>query len=893
MDLLAYTRRNTAKKPAQRSRRPAVEGLELRQLLAIGITDYPIPYTGVASSEPWLLTTGGDGNLYFANFPHSIGVFNPTTHNTVQIPIPDTVAAIEAITNDTNGNIWFVEQSNPSRVAEYDVTTHSFTEYTLPTADLVITDLAVDGNGNVWLSLTGTQQFGELDPATDAFTTYHLPTTPTSSLDPWAVTRGPNGNLWFTTDSNYIGEIVPTTHTLSAYSAMVQDTWGITEGPDGNIWYTGAGGFNLGNIGTINPITHAITTVQFDNNQFATTSIATGPGNNLSFDFENNDDTTIAGQIGVIDPVTKAITTTTIPSTSGAPASMTTGPDGNAWFLDVVGAKIGQIRTVPDTTTVLTATPNPAIVDQTITLTTTIVPASGPGSPTGIVTFLDGSTVLGTANVSSSDQATLTTSLVAIGQHAITAEYSGDSNFGASTSSPLTEVIQGIPTTTQVSVIPNPGTFLQPITLIANITSASALPINTGSVNFFDNGSLITTVSVANGLAELTVPDLNVGEHSISAQYVNDVTDFASSQSSTVSETILPAQSTTELQASPNPGRTGYPITFTASVSGPTQPGIPFLNGTVTFFDGKTPIGSVSIANSTQASLTVTNLSTGTHLITAQFGGDQNHFGSTSNVVVEQVLSLTDTTTTLYPLSNPTPFGQPLILTATVAPISGSGIPTGTVTFFASSFGALGTANVNSSGVAILTISQLPFGPPLPIGLFSLTADYSGDGAFASSQSNTVTEYIGPPDGPRITSVERFGVHNAPTTLLLTFDEALHPATAEDVKNYVIVGPGGRRILVRAAVYNPITDTVAIAPRSRLGVHESYRLTVVGTGPSGVTDADGRLLDGADTGQPGSNFATILSRANLVIAKPVPHGPATPKVAHPTAKHAAPRHPRR
>jgi hypothetical protein len=42
-------------------------------------------------------------------------------------------------------------------------------------------------------------------------------------------------------------------------------------------------------------------------------------------------------------------------------------------------------------------------------------------------------------------------------------------------------------------------------------------------------------------------------------------------------------------------------------------------------------------------------------------------------------------------------------------------------------------------------------------------------------------------------------------------------------------------------------------------------LTVIGTRPSGVTDASGNLLDGLKNGDPGSNFVTIVSAADLVL----------------------------
>ena len=66
------------------------------------------------------------------------------------------------------------------------------------------------------------------------------------------------------------------------------------------------------------------------------------------------------------------------------------------------------------------------------------------GTPTGTVTFYDGNTVLGTGTLQVTNgvsQATLTTSGQAIGDHTITAVYSGDGNFLMSGSDPFTQEI--------------------------------------------------------------------------------------------------------------------------------------------------------------------------------------------------------------------------------------------------------------------------------------------------------------------------------------------------------------------------------------------------------------------------------------------------------------------
>jgi hypothetical protein len=99
--------------------------------------------------------------------------------------------------------------------------------------------------------------------------------------------------------------------------------------------------------------------------------------------------------------------------------------------------------------------------------------------------------------------------------------------------------------------------------------------------------------------------------------------------------------------------------------------------------------------------------------------------------------------------------------------------------------------------------------------------------------------------------------------VVLTFDKPLDPATAQDVGNYRITGPRGRRIRIAAVAYDPSSLTVTISPRGRLDLYRTYRLTVVGTPPTGVTDTAGNLLDGALNGYPGSNFVAIVSSRDL------------------------------
>ena len=90
----------------------------------------------------------------------------------------------------------------------------------------------------------------------------------------------------------------------------------------------------------------------------------------------------------------------------------------------------------------LSSSANPSKLGQPVTFTAA-VGASLPDrpQPTGTVTFMDGSQVLGTAPVVSGT-AMFTTSGLSAGVHGITAGYSGDTNFNPHTSAPLTQKVK-------------------------------------------------------------------------------------------------------------------------------------------------------------------------------------------------------------------------------------------------------------------------------------------------------------------------------------------------------------------------------------------------------------------------------------------------------------------
>jgi hypothetical protein len=89
----------------------------------------------------------------------------------------------------------------------------------------------------------------------------------------------------------------------------------------------------------------------------------------------------------------------------------------------------------------LASSANPSLVSTAVTFTATVTGAGG--TPTGTVSFYDGTKLLGTTNLNAAGAATFTISTLAAGAHKITAVYSGDGTFSSGgTPAALTQTVQ-------------------------------------------------------------------------------------------------------------------------------------------------------------------------------------------------------------------------------------------------------------------------------------------------------------------------------------------------------------------------------------------------------------------------------------------------------------------
>ncbi len=132
---------------------------------------------------------------------------------------------------------------------------------------------------------------------------------------------------------------------------------------------------------------------------------------------------------------------------------------GDTDFVGSTGALIsGQTVTKASSSTALTSSVNPSIFGQSTTLTATVTAAApGAGTPSGTVTFKDGTVAVtgctNPATLNGSGVASCATTGLSTGTRSITAVYAGDGNFTTSTSTIVTQVV-GLSRGTYVAVTP-------------------------------------------------------------------------------------------------------------------------------------------------------------------------------------------------------------------------------------------------------------------------------------------------------------------------------------------------------------------------------------------------------------------------------------------------------
>jgi large repetitive protein len=448
--------------------------------------------------------------------------------------------------------------------------------------------------------------------------------------------------------------------------------------------------------------------------------------------------------------------------------------------------------TPADSSLAISVSPNPAQVNQPITITINVQGINGgSSSPTGTVTLSDNGAVIGVNPVVASI-ATFTVTL-GPGSHTITPVYSGDSIFPKSTASYGMTVVKPAQTTTFSASI-SISAFGQPVTLSATLKGASGSPAPTGSVQFLANGvALGSPVTLVNGAASLTTSSLPPGANLIAVQYSGD-SYFAGSTVNGGTVTVSQAQVTTTLAVTTN----GAQMTLSATLA-VVSPGSGTPTGTVKFIDTVTGavLGAATVsANSASVTIAVTS-----DPIVAVYSGDANFLSSTSSSTAATTI------TALNAASDVAAFSADTIIS-----IYGSGLTTQTLSGalpLPSTLGGVSVTVTDSMGVA--RQASLFFVSPGQINLLIP----------AGTATGTATITVNTANGSLTTTINI----SASTAALFTANNNGSGPLAAQI---VAVAPGGQETYTNTAALNGtkfVNAAISFSPAA-----DTFYLLLYGTG---------------------------------------------------------------
>ena len=368
------------------------------------------------------------------------------------------------------------------------------------------------------------------------------------------------------------------------------------------------------------------------------------------------------------------------------------------------------------------------------------------------------------------------------GTYVVTASYSGDSTYSASSTSTAFAVTQIAPTvalTTSATYIASAGS----VTLNYSVTRPSGTYLTplaaypTGSAVFTDTttGVVLGTAPLnAAGLATLTTTAITAsGANTISAVYTGDANYTTTTSTTPITVGTLTATTTT-LSVAANTYYVGTTVPLTATVT-------PAVSAKVSFYDGSTLLGTATSSATTgiatlSATATTTALTAGTHSLSAVFTGTTTYAASTGTTS----LTISQNLTSLV-IDAPTAstYGQTISMNGRISRSPSVATPvvglTGTVTFKDGST-TIATATpvyVGSYAYYTATVSLTT----LTAGTHTLSAVYNGDTNYATSTSATVTTTVAQLT-PVITLSSPATVYNGASSVPLTATIPLASALA-------------------------------------------------------------------------------------------------------------------
>jgi hypothetical protein len=329
------------------------------------------------------------------------------------------------------------------------------------------------------------------------------------------------------------------------------------------------------------------------------------------------------------------------------------------------------------TTTTLTAAPAKFEHGSPVTIQVSVAPQSGGGVPTGDVALVTPAGPYAGVYPLVNGVANFVTSSLPGGTYNLTARYSGDGTFAASTSAAVPLNITPEPVNVSGGYFvstQDPSAFYlggpyatADVSLRANVTGRSGQGVPTGNVSIFvtapSAANNVNGVLTINSRGEAVDPNpgiLGVGTWQVLANYDGDAS-FQPGSASSPLVAITRAPTTLWVTPSADIIVAGQQTCLTATVGFPGQvaTGLP-LAGTVTLFANGQQLGQPLPPFGNYA--TCPTLPLGANIVTATFSGDSNYLPSSTDVgVTVNVVSVAPPCAVNEFIANPNPvfYGDP------------------------------------------------------------------------------------------------------------------------------------------------------------------------------------------------------------------------------------------
>jgi len=230
----------------------------------------------------------------------------------------------------SGGNLWFSENQLRTSPIVRMTPTGLATAFPLPTANAGVEAVTRGPDGNVWFTEFKRAKIGKITPS-GQITEYKTPFAPLESVD---IKTGADGNLWFVTDHHGIGRAT-TTGKINFFPINNNDTQptALTLGPNKTMWFIEWMGNNVGFITTTGKVTEFPAGLGGFSNSFG---IAYGKDGRIWFADPQHH------RIGAIRTNGTGLTFYRLGATS-TPDSIIAGPDGNLYFGEYGSSTAGRI----------------------------------------------------------------------------------------------------------------------------------------------------------------------------------------------------------------------------------------------------------------------------------------------------------------------------------------------------------------------------------------------------------------------------------------------------------------------------------------------------------------------------------------------------------------------